>query len=198
MGNARGTSKQVCLASCHSVYRLTRIESFPAADAIFTLGIARRAQPHERLKKRREAFQARMLLPRSQTPPQDSLSTSTSSLRPVLGSSSSASIATTGQFRGTAASNATSRKALPNNGAAGFAVFKDAAADAPTEGQEGWTDFGTNASRRKENIREAVPWKGETIPMQNDPALSRSQGARIEVFRDEVRRTIIQNRAIPD
>lgn len=127
-----------------------------------------------------------MLLPRSQSPPAEPASGTNQSIRPVLGSSIS-SLATTGQFRGTAISNAASKKALPNNGAAGFAVFRDdAASEAAPEGQEGWTDFGTNASRRKENIREAVPWKGEVLPMQSNSTLSQSQGARLEVFRDEV------------
>lgn len=159
--------------------------SFPAADSIFTLGIARRAQPYERLKKRREAFQARMLLPRSQIPPEDPASSGASTVRAVLGASSS-SIANVGQFRGTAAASAASKKALPNNGAAGFAVFKDDEAPTQPEGQEGWADFGTSASRKKENTRAAVPWAGETLPMQPSGHLSRSQGAAFEIFRDEV------------
>lgn len=162
--------------------------SFPSADAIYNLGIARKAQPAERLRKRREAFQARMMLPR---PPSlvDSIpaSSETRSVRPTLGKSSGSSTT----FRGTALSAASARSALPNNGAAGFAVFQDGTDEnGQSQGgnaQDGWEDFGTNSSRRRENERAATAWKGETLPMQA-ASLSASQGPRLEVFRDEVRK----------
>lgn len=89
-------------------------------------------------------------------------------------------------FRGTALSNASVHSALPHNGSSGFSIFRDGAESthAP-ESQDGWNDFGTDASRKKENSRIAVPWKGETIPMSASvPAI---QSSRMEVFRDEVR-----------
>lgn len=129
-----------------------------------------------------------MLLPRSQTPPQEPLAALSGALRPVLGSSTSF-IAATSSTRGTTAGKYTAQKALPNNGAAGFAVFRDNEVPAQSEGQEGWTDFGTNASRNRENAHVAVPWKGETLPMHLSSSLSRSQGATFEIFRDEVCRS---------
>lgn len=178
--------------------------SLTAADKIYNLGIARRAQPLERLKKRRDAFQARMLLPRpaashTEDPSSSSLRTSaTTAQRSILGGSS-----TGPAFRGTTATQATTKAALPNNGATAFAVFKDGSSDSASgstanalASQEGWTDFGTNASRKRENERPAVPWKGETLPVYRDvPAenavggtsrpVSLSSSMKFEVFRDE-------------
>lgn len=174
--------------------------SLQAADAIYNLGLARRAQPLERLKKRRDAFQARMLLPRpaalDEPSSSSALSRSTSTTqRSILGGSSAGPA-----FRGTAASQSSSKAALPNNGASSFAVFKDegqanAATSAALASRETWSDFGTNASRKRENERAAVPWKGETLPAFRDAddnialsssrPVSLSSSMKFEVFRDD-------------
>lgn len=121
-------------------------------------------------------------------------------------SSSSSAAAATGtaapHFRGTSISSKATKTALPNNGAAGFAVFKDGSAladnppaqaqaqapggEANIHAQQGWTEFATTSTRRKENERTAVPWKGETLPMSGGGTAG-VPSQRLEVFRDEVR-----------
>lgn len=178
---------------------ILRSDSLPSADSIYNLGIARRAQPLERLKKRREAFQARMLLPRAQQAMleqqqerEQGRHSAPGAARSMLGASAPRGSAVAPQFKGTAAANASAKTALPNNGAAGFAVFKDDEHDAATQprgsggSQEGWTDFGTNALRKRENVQTAVTWKGETLPMLPG-ATSLAGAGKIQVFRDEVR-----------
>lgn len=140
-----------------------------------------------------------MLLPRpatlhSEDPSSSSSRSSAPAQRSILGGSS-----TGPAFKGTASTQATTKGPLPNNGATAFAVFKD---DSPSNGdnalatQDNWHDFGTNASRKRENTRSAVPWKGETIPVYRDTpeesnALNRSRpislssSMKFEVFRDD-------------
>ena len=147
------------------------------ADAIFELGLARRAEPQKRLRKRRDEFQARMLVAR----PSPALDDAPAPLvRPALGSSRSAPLASS-QSRSGAAS------ALPNNGAPLFAVFSDTADGSGGAGSGTWDDLGTVESRRRENVREATAWSGETLPTDGSIAVPRTT-ERIEVFRDEVRR----------
>jgi len=136
-----------------------------------------------------------MLLPRPASVVEDSSSSgkaSTTAQRSILGGSSSGPA-----FKGTAASQSTTKGALSNNGASAFAVFQDDSnpnGDNTLATQDNWTDFGTNASRKRENVRPAVPWKGETIPVHKDTpedALSRSRplslssSMKFEVFRDD-------------
>jgi checkpoint serine/threonine-protein kinase len=148
------------------------------ADAIYSLGIARRAEPQNRLKKRRNEFQARMLL----APPQAASSElePLTAIRPVLGADTSARAPL-------ALSQGAARGPLPDNGAAAFAVFSDTGAAPSTgDGSGTWDDLGTVASRRRENVRAAVPWAGETLPCDGEVAALRSS-QRVEVFRDDVR-----------
>lgn len=141
-----------------------------------------------------------MLLPRPASlaeEPSSSSSRSSTTQRSILGGSS-----TGPAFRGTATTQSTTKAALPNNGATAFAVFKDDGSsttenDNALATQDNWTDFGTNASRKRENVRPAVPWKGETIPVYKDTnedasnslnrsrPLSLSSSMKFEVFRDE-------------
>lgn len=151
------------------------------ADQIYTLGQNRFAAPLDRLKKRHQAFQARMLLAPPLAEPESIrqllASTTSRDARSILGGASlppppATTIASSG----------------PVNGAKGFAVFQDTA-DEPSnvtgvvEGE--WKDLGTIKSRRRENEIEAVEWRGETMPMNS----KKSGGiGKLEVFRDNVRR----------
>ena len=45
-----------------------------------------------------------------------------------------------------------------------------------------WNDFGTRDSRRKENVLEATPWKGETLPQKRVAPRT----PKVEVFKDAV------------
>jgi hypothetical protein len=135
------------------------------ADAIYELGVARRAEPLARLKKRREAFQAKMVLlppsasdsPEPVPPPRRVLAASTSA-RPLA-----------------------APVAKPNG--ASFAVLTDSGG---SDGRSGtWDDLGTRDERRRENHLEATPWAGETLPMSQSKAVP--QVEKLQVFRDEVR-----------
>jgi checkpoint serine/threonine-protein kinase len=66
-----------------------------------------------------------------------------------------------------------------------MAVFTDG--DAPAEAAEGgvWADFGTRDARRKENVVEATPWKGETMPQSAKRGLA-PRTPKMEVFKDTV------------
>lgn len=81
---------------------------------------------------------------------------------------------------------------MANNGAAAFTIFRDdennpnsASGSSAVAGQEGWQDFGTTSSRRRENERTAIPWKGETLPSQQSSITPSTSAPRFEIFRDE-------------
>jgi checkpoint serine/threonine-protein kinase len=66
-----------------------------------------------------------------------------------------------------------------------MAVFADG--DEPAEAAEGgvWADFGTRDSRRKENVVEATPWKGEVMPQSASKRMA-PRTPKLEVFKDTV------------
>ncbi|KAK4704341.1 hypothetical protein P7C70_g1868, partial [Phenoliferia sp. Uapishka_3] len=141
------------------------------ADEIYTIGIARGAVPVDRLKKKHQAFKARMLIapPLPPTPHVESLSTSTSrDARPILAGAGVGSSKPTGLIK--------------ENGARGFAVFQDGDGAESQERGKDWEDLGTVKSRKKENDIEAGVWKGETLHMATAP---KAGALRLEVFRDE-------------
>lgn len=145
---------------------------------MYMAGIQRKAAPLDRLKKRYQAFQARMLI----APP---LPTPAASPALALGSSRTGTrTALTGLSTSTTAlGNTTSN---PNN-AKSFAVFQDsepASGGLTSEEVEGskWEEIGTLKSRKKENERDATGWKGEVLAMP--VKLGRSE--KLEVFVDEV------------
>ena len=65
-----------------------------------------------------------------------------------------------------------------------FAVFSDEGKKDENGQTSGWEDLGTRDSRRRENVKEATAWKGETLSMSTGSSFG---GERLEVFRDEVR-----------
>lgn len=143
---------------------------FKEAEAIWMLGIHRRAEPLGRLKKRKDDFLARMLTQplAGQDEPQ---APAPKPLRPALGGGS--------QRQGLAGG-----VSMPKTNGAAFAVFSDDQAATGPEAREGqqWEEIGTRDGRRRENVREATPWVGETLPMDK----SQPQGEKLMVFRDEV------------
>lgn len=147
---------------------------YKEADAILSLGVHRKAEPLNRLKKRRSAFQARLVaLPdankdeeRSPSPP---------IIRPALGASSSGARSLEPSQGGGLGS------VVPKPNGAAFAVFTGDAADEPEARLGSWEDVGTRDGRRRENHMEGTKWKGETLPMH-----AKAPSERLEVFRDEV------------
>lgn len=140
--------------------------NYKEADVIFNLGVARRAEPLSRLQKKRDAFQARMLL----IPAEERSRSTSSNARSALAMSQPAIQPLQ--------TNSVSKA----NGSA-FAVFSDDSENRATAST--WDDFGTRDSRRRENHMEGTKWAGEKLPMR--PASNQPQlGEKLEVYRDEV------------
>ncbi|PVV04576.1 hypothetical protein BB560_000921 [Smittium megazygosporum] len=155
---------------------------FSKADQIFQLGINRNAQPLLKLKKGYSLFQQRLVeytklqiesdsLPQSNTnfnPPDQKLSTVSSSHRKILGVKESSEIALSVQ--------ANTNRSYPNNIGSSTAsshskikVYRDNPLLDNSEpssflSDQKWPEIGTDTSRRKENILESSKWRGQRIP----------------------------------
>ena len=132
---------------------------------MFQLGIARKAQPLERLGRHFKEFQQRML----HAPVQEMSHESTEPLEPVLVDRSEPSRRTqelAPRSKTTKSSAAKSKK---------FQVFQDTGADEPraedllptASSSNAWTDYGNEAIRVKENTREATVWSNATLPQKS-------------------------------
>ncbi|KAJ2686592.1 protein kinase [Coemansia spiralis] len=128
------------------------------ADDVYQLGIARKAQPLARLERRYEEFQKRVVA-RTVRPGEPPVEENTQ--RTMLGTKrgpvrSVAANTLPGALRGVAAECVRTNARIP--------VFSDpdgsaAPASAPTP----WADVGSDESRRKENLRDASTWRGQTL-----------------------------------
>ncbi|TIC11287.1 hypothetical protein E3Q14_02333 [Wallemia mellicola] len=131
------------------------------AKEIYELGINRKAQPTERLKKRYEDFKVRL----ANAPPlagQSSLPK-----KGILGSSSVA-----GPTASTSASGSSS--AAPR-----MAIFSEDDSENASGGA--WERFGSRDDRRKENVVEKTSMKGETI-QQGKPITPKAE--KVPIFSD--------------
>jgi checkpoint serine/threonine-protein kinase len=63
-------------------------------------------------------------------------------------------------------------------------VFSDGAGGSENFEPSEWGDLGTRDSRKKENVVESTPWKGETIPQKRAGLAPRTP--KLEVFKDTV------------
>lgn len=144
------------------------------------LGLARRAAPVERLKVRHQQFLQRILVSSSQDIPEDEpqpLVPTRSGGRSVLGQ-----VATGPSISGATQLAPSNRLSKAPNGAK-MDIFVDGPGrggqdDSPSE----WAEFGTRDGRRKENVVESTPWKGETMPQRG----VKPRTPKPEVFRDVV------------
>ena len=130
------------------------------------LGISRKAQPLDRLKRRYEDFKTRM----ANAPP---LPSSSSSKKPMLGSSTIGTV-----------SQSSSSQSQPK-----MSVFAD---DDPIDDNATWDKLGSRDDRRKENVVEKTSMKGETIqqgklvtPKAEKVAIFTDDGADNPVFNDD-------------
>jgi len=109
--------------------------------------------------------------------PASGLSASTSHTeRGVLGQ--------TGAISGAAQLAPSNRISKATNGSK-MAIFVDG--EGRREGQaesSEWADLGTREDRRKENVVESTPWKGETLPQKRAGLAPRTP--KMEVFKDTV------------
>lgn len=167
-----------CVAVMHKGHRLTSRKK--KADEIYRLGINRRAAPVERLRSRHHAFLARIMAPPGGEIPEDDLISSSSrpSSRSILGQVASTPSSSLSGATQLAPSTRVSR---PNNGSK-MEIFADTGGDAQHDPAGEWADFGTRDGRRKENVIEATPWKGETLPQKRIAPRT----PKMEVFKDTV------------
>lgn len=143
--------------------------SFKEAESIYMLGVHRKAEPLNRLKRRKDDFLSR----KAARPDEDEVQEPEQpSVRPALGGT---------QRTGLGSSTSTQK---PNGQA--FAVFSDDSPNAGPASREGqWDEFGTRDARRRENVKDATPWTGETLSM-NKSTPPAPPTEKLQVFRDEV------------
>ncbi|KAJ2742891.1 protein kinase [Coemansia sp. BCRC 34301] len=178
-------------------------------DEIYQLGVARKAQPLARLQRRYVDFQRRVMAQtmRDAEKPQEDVSPQVAersgrvndenSRRTMLGAKRTA-----GSVRSAAANTLPSsqRGLLPSavDGRGGrqnsrIAVFTDpdgttaaAATASSSAGTTPWLDAGSDEGRRKENLRDATSWRGQTLEQRRMPSASAAVPAteKITVFCD--------------
>ena len=179
------------------------------ADETYQVGIARRAQPLERLESKYREFQKRMMssptLP-SQADSEEAASSAalvaqTSPKRKALRETKSSSLATTRVTRSSArqasSSTPTTTPALPQTTRpqpnARLQVYVDpspgdASATAAVEEEvpSAWPELGSRKSRVKENIKEASKAAGTTLPQAGraQRAAAAQRTSKIDVYRD--------------
>jgi len=176
-------------------------------DEIFSLGIARKAQPLERLRRRHAEFQKRVI---TLSPNEDQSSGSVFSIRtssdelptirkPLMArpiSSIVQSNTTQQQFSPSSSrpikSNTTKKNTKmeifcdddddnsgANGGYGGVHVL-------PTsESANPWPEYGSEKDRRKENVRQKEYWKAKPASIQGNSSRS-NDSYKLEIFRDEV------------
>ncbi|KAJ3156949.1 hypothetical protein HDU86_003484 [Geranomyces michiganensis] len=181
------------------------LERWEEAEEIFRLGINRNAQPLEKLQQKYKDF---LQQPRGNSSPDapeaemagaPSVGTTTNLAavrRPALAPRAAPRSTTAAPRQSTQAQqHQPSRPAPGTNSRPKIQVYEDrtdkesglqlAARVMPTATTANeWGDYGTAASRRKENVKEATRWTGATLPQKTTAAPS-SRGSKIEVYQDE-------------
>ncbi|KAJ2465983.1 protein kinase, partial [Coemansia sp. RSA 2337] len=156
------------------------------ADEVYQLGVARKAQPLARLERRYVEFQRRVMAntmretqQQQQQPVED-----VSGQRTMLGAKRTAS-----SVRSAPANTLpSSQRGLPSEISvratnSRIAVFTDpdgsiaSASAQPTP----WLDVGSDEGRRKENLREAATWRGQTLEQNRVPVAAE----KFTVFSDD-------------
>jgi hypothetical protein len=171
------------------------------ADEIYILGIARNAQPLDRLKNKHKEFQKRMMLSSSFSSLPASASTSSPSLHgsstPVLGSGTKRTVLGTTH---TCASATTIHEdvfagpssSLPTTTTnARLQIYVDPSSSHPslsTEDKTPYPDIGTRKTRIKENVPEVRKASGSTLKKGKRAVSGPGPGSakeKIVVFRDD-------------
>ncbi|ODO01472.1 hypothetical protein I350_06292 [Cryptococcus amylolentus CBS 6273] len=153
------------------------------ADEVYRIGIARKANPVERLKTRHKQFLERIMAPPSGVVPDDDpvpASSARTPSRAVLGqvrSGPSSSVAGATQLA------PSMRTSSVNNGRK-MEIFADAEGNKDETSAPEWADFGTRDERRKENTAEAGPWQGETLPQSANRGRVAPRTPKVAVFQD--------------
>ncbi|KAJ3031741.1 UNVERIFIED_CONTAM: hypothetical protein HDU68_000676 [Siphonaria sp. JEL0065] len=169
---------------------------FKEADKIYSQGVSRNAAPLERLKRKYEAFQHRMMFPQKKPSEEEEQEEEAIVQRPVLASSASiphrkvpppppsAAPMPTSAYSSYGSMKPVSKASTSNAPTGKLAVFKDdsfsaAPVVAPTQV---WSDIGTCDSQIKENTIQPEPWAGTRLPQQKATTVHQP---RFDVFVDE-------------
>ncbi|KAJ3339979.1 hypothetical protein HDU83_007292, partial [Entophlyctis luteolus] len=178
---------------------------FSEADAVYMQGITCGAAPHDKLKRKHDEFQHRMMMPQSQRKSavgeddelaeclvaEGSLLTS-GIIRPALSSAVTTSIRTnTGGYSSFASSGRPTlnygKNTYQNAPPAKLEVFKDTSdKHSATEHcgtRNEWEEFGSRASQTKENT--AIPEKWTNLRLTQQQQGTITVAPKIEVFRDD-------------
>ncbi|KAJ2840465.1 protein kinase, partial [Coemansia sp. 'formosensis'] len=136
------------------------------ADEVYQLGIARKAQPLARLERRYEEFQRRVMANamRKEKEPAAEPPEAENAQRTMLGTKR------TGASVRSAPANTlpSSQRGVASDGVrvnSRIAVYTDpeGTASASKGPPTTWRDVGSDEGRRKENLREASTWRGQTL-----------------------------------
>lgn len=155
------------------------------ADAVYTLGIARRVAPLDHIKSRYAEFQKRMMSTTSTpiSPPPVTTRVSTPAARPVLATTSLGTEVVSPSSRGVTHARAPSASNAP------IQVFVDPSGSESDFGVNAWADLGTRKTRIKENVPETKKLVGTTLKQAGKTkrlasAASAASGSRIIPYRD--------------
>ncbi|CAG8480534.1 5192_t:CDS:2 [Paraglomus occultum] len=189
---------------------LESVKRFKEADQIYQLGIHRRARPLERLKRRFAAFQARVTVSYNPAETEDVQSLDPLAENPrrtVLGVKTSASSTRSAPQNVFNARDLNKSSALQSGNEAGsrqggmasgisdrkLPIYYDPDGQRASTVLDGpisntpWRDYGTELSRRQENIQESTKWKGVTLPMGRSPRTPLSEKFQVYCDKEEVR-----------
>ena len=154
---------------------------------VYQIGINRKATPLERLKRNFNEFQKRMVL----TPAAATATESASPPKVVDKENPKTKSQTTAKIS-SALSSSKYSSAGPSKGKQKFKVFCDPDSEGkvapedvmPTSSSANqWKDYKTEAENRKENLKEATPWAGTTLPQKGRSGVP-SQSEAFTVFQD--------------
>jgi checkpoint serine/threonine-protein kinase len=188
---------------------LTALFSYDQADSTYKLGIARSAEPVDRIRRKYREFQARV----TASTAMDAAAGEAPPFRAILAAAmASADRSTLGervQSNGRSAGVGPSRSANVVRGLGGNAglagsrlmpaqnngrkldVFRDDDIVSAGGGPAGWDELGSQAVRGQEATGStARPWKGEVLPQRAPkrplamPTPSRDEGRALAVFKD--------------
>ncbi|EPQ52203.1 hypothetical protein GLOTRDRAFT_140607 [Gloeophyllum trabeum ATCC 11539] len=161
------------------------------ADKVYLLGIARRAEPLDRLRKKHEDFQKRMMVAAPIPQPDElasEVSAASSTKKPPRQALATRAVTTEKPHEDVFSSNAATSRPRPN---ARLQIFEDPA-DAEPElmATNAFPNVGTRTSRVKENVPEVKKASGTTLRQAGRSqrlaaaASGRSGASRIAVFVD--------------
>ncbi|KAI9020399.1 hypothetical protein DFJ74DRAFT_673025 [Hyaloraphidium curvatum] len=157
------------------------------ADAMYQLGIHRRAQPLERLQRRYLEFQRRMMT--TSAPPEDEVAEDSQVQRTALGTVPARTAAVgneNSRDRNPArpqAQQQSRQPAAPNSTRSGkLAIFSDPEGTTAAGSSSGstWPELGTSQQRNRENVRDKEKWTDVKVP-----ALASGPTGKLQVWSDQ-------------